>query len=196
MSQVSKKSKSPGMPGLIFEEPLVFEMGSPGRKAYSLPSCDVPEVAIESLLPPAEIREAIDELPELTELDVVRHYTRLSQWNFNIDTNFYPLGSCTMKYNPKINETLARLPGFAQHHPMTPDSNSQGSLQLMYELQECLKTISGMDHASLQPAAGAQGEFAGMLMVQAYHSANGNPRKKVLLPDSAHGTNPASATLC
>ena len=196
MSQVSKKSKSPGMPGLIFEEPLVFEMGSPGRKAYSLPSCDVPEVAIENLLPPAEIREAIDELPELTELDVVRHYTRLSQWNFNIDTNFYPLGSCTMKYNPKINETLARLPGFAQHHPMTPDSNSQGSLQLMYELQECLKTISGMDHASLQPAAGAQGEFAGMLMIQAYHSANGNPRKKVLLPDSAHGTNPASATLC
>ena len=196
MSQVSKKSKSPGMPGLIFEEPLVFEMGSPGRKAYSLPSCDIPEVEIETLLPPAEIREAIDELPELTELDVVRHYTRLSQWNFNIDTNFYPLGSCTMKYNPKINETLARLPGFAQHHPMTPDSDSQGSLQLMYELQECLKTISGMDHASLHPAAGAQGEFAGMLMVQAYHSANGNPRKKVLLPDSAHGTNPASATLC
>jgi glycine dehydrogenase subunit 2 len=196
MSQVSKKSTYPGMPGLIFEEPLVFEMGSPGRKAYSLPSYDVPEVAIETLLPPAEIREAIDELPELTELDVVRHYTRLSQWNFNIDTNFYPLGSCTMKYNPKINETLARLPGFAQHHPMTPDSDSQGSLQLMYELQECLKTISGMDHASLHPAAGAQGEFAGMLMIQAYHSANGNPRKKVLLPDSAHGTNPASATLC
>ncbi len=195
-TQISKEPNTPGTPGLIFEEPIVFEMGSPGRKAYSLPSLDVPEVEIETLLPPGEIREAIDELPELTELDVVRHYTRLSQWNFSIDTNFYPLGSCTMKYNPKINETLARLPGFAQHHPMTPDSDSQGSLQLMYELQECLKTISGMEHTSLHPAAGAQGEFAGMLMIHAYHSAKGSPRKKVLLPDSAHGTNPASATLC
>jgi glycine dehydrogenase subunit 2 len=188
--------QTPGTSGLISEEPIIFEMGSPGRKAYSLPPCDVPEVEIETLLPPAEIRQAIEKLPELTELDVVRHYTRLSQWKFSIDTNFYPLGSCTMKYNPKINETLARLPGFAQHHPMTPDADSQGSLQLMYELQECLKTISGLDHASLHPAAGAQGEFAGMLMIQAYHAAQGNPRKKVLLPDSAHGTNPASATLC
>ncbi len=192
----SKEPKSPGTPGLNFEEPLVFEMGSPGRKAYSLPSCDVPEAEIETLLPPSEIRQAVEELPELTELDVVRHFTRLSQWNFSIDTNFYPLGSCTMKYNPKINETLARLPGFAKHHPLTPDSDSQGSLQLMYELQECLKTISGMDHVSLHPAAGAQGEFAGMLMIRAHHLAQGNLRKKVLLPDSAHGTNPASATLC
>jgi glycine dehydrogenase subunit 2 len=195
-SKESKTYKTPGITGLIFEEPLVFELGSPGRKAYSLPSCDVPEVEIETLLPPDGIREDIDGLPELSELDVVRHFTRLSQWNFNIDTNFYPLGSCTMKYNPKINETMARLPGFAQHHPMTPDTDSQGSLQLLYELQECLKTISGMDHVSLQPAAGAQGEFAGMLMIKAYQSAQGNPRKKVLLPDSAHGTNPASATLC
>jgi len=192
----TQADQTPGTSGLISEEPIIFEMGSPGRKAYSLPPCDVPEVEIETLLPPAEIRQAIEKLPELTELDVVRHYTRLSQWNFSIDTNFYPLGSCTMKYNPKINETLARLPGFAQHHPMTPDADSQGSLQLMYELQECLKTISGMDHASLHPAAGAQGEFTGMLMIQAYHAAQGNPRKKVLLPDSAHGTNPASATLC
>ena len=192
----ARESKTPGTTGLIFEEPVIFEMGSPGRKAYSLPSCDVPEVEIETLLPPGEIRAAIDHLPELTELDVVRHFTRLSQWNFNIDTNFYPLGSCTMKYNPKINETMARLPGFAQHHPMTPDLDSQGSLQLLYELQECLKTISGMDHVSLQPAAGAQGEFAGMLMIKAFLSAQGNARKKVLLPDSAHGTNPASATLC
>jgi len=192
----TQADQTPGTSGLISEEPIIFEMGSPGRKAYSLPPCDVPEVEIETLLPPAEIRQAIEKLPELTELDVVRHYTRLSQWNFSIDTNFYPLGSCTMKYNPKINETLARLPGFAQHHPMTPDADSQGSLQLMYELQECLKTISGMDHASLHPAAGAQGEFTGMLMIQAYHTAQGNPRKKVLLPDSAHGTNPASATLC
>ena len=140
--------------------------------------------------------DRIKELPELSELDVVRHFTRLSQWNFSIDTNFYPLGSCTMKYNPKINESLARLPGFAGHHPISPDDDSQGSLEIMFELQECLKEISGMDHTCLQPAAGAQGEFAGMLMIQAYHSAKGNPRKKVLLPDSAHGTNPASANLC
>ncbi len=193
-SNAANAPQSPGTPGLICDEPIVFEMGSPGRKAYSLPPCDVPEVEIATLLPPAEIRAAIDHLPELTELDVVRHFTRLSQWNFSIDTNFYPLGSCTMKYNPKINETLARLPGFAQHHPMTPDADSQGSLQLLYELQECLKTISGMDHVSLQPAAGAQGELAGILMIKAYHAAN--PRKKILLPDSAHGTNPASAALC
>ena len=197
----SKKNKTLLKPkiatdGLIFEEPIVFELGSPGRKAYSLPSCDVPEIELETLLSADEIRAPIKELPELTELDVVRHYTRLSQWNFSIDTNFYPLGSCTMKYNPKLNETLARLPGFAGHHPNSADEDSQGSLQLLYELQECLKEISGMDHVSLQPAAGAQGEFAGMLMIQAYHSEKGNPRKKVLLPDSAHGTNPASANLC
>ena len=131
-NKTSSKSKIAAS-GLIFEEPVVFELGSPGRKAYSLPICDVPEVSLETLLPTDEIREPIEELPELAELDVVRHYTRLSQWNFSIDTNFYPLGSCTMKYNPKINETLARLPGFAGHHPMSPDENSQGSLQLMHE---------------------------------------------------------------
>ena len=185
-----------GAKGLIFEEPVVFEMGSPGRKAYSLPARDVPEVELETLLPPDEIRGAIGHLPELTELDVVRHFTRLSQWNFSIDTNFYPLGSCTMKYNPKINEDMARLPGFSQHHPYAPAEFSQGSLQLMCELQEYLKEISGMDHVSLQPAAGAQGEFAGMLMVHAYHASRGRQRKKVLLPDSAHGTNPASSALC
>jgi glycine cleavage system P protein (glycine dehydrogenase) subunit 2 len=182
--------------GIIFNEPVLFDMGSPGRKAYSLPECDVPDVEIETLLPPDEIRGPLDDFPELSELDVVRHFTRLSQWNFSIDTNFYPLGSCTMKYNPKINENMARLPGFSQHHPLTPEAFSQGSLQLLFELQECLKEISGMEHVSLQPAAGAQGEFAGMLMIHAYHEAQGKPKTKVLLPDSAHGTNPASASLC
>jgi len=185
-----------GIKGLVFNEPLLFEMGSPGRTAYSLPKCDVPEVELEAILPPTEIRNPIDNLPELTELDVVRHFTRLSQWNFSIDTNFYPLGSCTMKYNPKVNDETANLSGFAQHHPYTPEALSQGSLQLMFELQEYLKEISGMKHVSLQPAAGAHGELAGMLMIHAYHSAQGTQRKKVILPDSAHGTNPASAALC
>jgi len=185
-----------GTRGLAFREPVIFEQGSPGRKAYSLPRCDVPEIEIETLLPPGEIRPPIEDFPELSELDVVRHFTRLSQWNFSIDTNFYPLGSCTMKYNPKINNLVAGFPGFSQHHPLTPEDLSQGSLQLMYELQEYLKEISGMAHVSLQPAAGAQGELAGMLMIHAWHQSRGNQRKKILLPDSAHGTNPASSALC
>ena len=111
-----------GIKGLVFNEPLLFEMGSPGRTAYSLPKCDVPEVELEAILPATEIRNPIDNLPELTELDVVRHFTRLSQWNFSIDTNFYPLGSCTMKYNPKVNNETANLSGFAQHHPYTPEA--------------------------------------------------------------------------
>ena len=185
-----------GEKGLVFNEPLLFEMGSPGRIAYSLPKHDVPEVELEVILPVTEIRDAIEHFPELTELDVVRHFTRLSQWNFSVDTNFYPLGSCTMKYNPKVNNETASLSGFAQHHPYTPETLSQGSLQLMFELQEYLKEISGMQYVSLQPAAGAHGELAGMLMIHAYHSAQGRQRKKVILPDSAHGTNPATATLC
>ena len=189
-------TSSIGMKGLVFEEPLLFEMGSPGRTAFSLPKYDVPKIALEATLPVAEIRNPIENFPELSELDVVRHFTRLSQWNFSIDTNFYPLGSCTMKYNPKVNNEVASLPGFAQHHPYTPDSLSQGSIQLMFELQEYLKEISGMDHVSLQPAAGAQGELTGMLMIHAYHAAQGVQRKKIILPDSAHGTNPATANLC
>ncbi len=185
-----------GIRGLVFDEPVIFEQGSPGRKAYSLPKLDVPDVDTETLLPLEEIRKKLDYFPELSELDVVRHFTRLSQWNFSIDTNFYPLGSCTMKYNPKINDQLSRLPRFGSHHPHAPKEVSQGCLQLLFELQEALKEISGMDHVSLQPAAGAHGELAGMLMIHAYHVANGNPRKKVLLPDSAHGTNPASSALC
>jgi len=193
--QLSKNS-STGLEGLVFDEPLLFEMGSPGRTAYSLPKFDVPEVELEALLPAGEIRDTIENFPELAEPEIIRHFTRLSQWNFSIDTNFYPLGSCTMKYNPKINNAAAALPGFAQHHPYTPETLSQGSLQLMFELQEYLKEISGMAHVSLQPAAGAQGELTGMLMIHAYHAAQGTQRKKVILPDSAHGTNPASASLC
>lgn len=185
-----------GIQGLVFEEPPVFELGSPGRKAYSLPGSSIPEVELETLLPPDEIRSPIDHLPELSELDVVRHYTRLSQWNFSIDSTFYPLGSCTMKYNPKINEDMARLAGFAQNHPYAPESLCQGSLRLLHELQESLREISGMDAVSLQPAAGAHGEMTGMLAIRAYHQAKGNKRSKVLMPDSAHGTNPASCTLC
>ena len=186
----------PGVKGLIFDEPVLFHLGSPGRKAYSLPSCPIPDMEIETLLPPDEIRGPIDHLPELTELDVIRHFTRLSQWNFSIDGNFYPLGSCTMKYNPRLNEDMARLPGFALHHPYTPEALSQGSLQLLFELQDYLKEISGMDAVSLQPAAGAHGEMTGMLVIKAWLESRGEKRHKVLMPDSAHGTNPASSALC
>ncbi len=182
--------------GIVIEEPLLFELGSPGRKGYSLSQSPHPGTEINHLLPPDEIREEIEGMPELSELDVVRHFTRLSQWNFSVDANFYPLGSCTMKYNPKLNEDMVRLSGFAEHHPHTPETKSQGSLQLMFELQEFLKEISGMDHVTLQPAAGAQGEMTGILLIHAYLLSKGNPRKKILMPDSAHGTNPASSALC
>ncbi len=185
-----------GIPGLICEEPVIFELGSPGRKAYSLPTSDIPDIEIKTTIPPDEIRESIEDFPELNELDVVRHFTRLSQWNFSIDGNFYPLGSCTMKYNPKINEDIARLPGFSEHHPYTPETFSQGSLQMLFELQSYLQEISGMDAVTLQPAAGAHGEMTGMLIIQAYLKSQGNARSKVLMPDSAHGTNPASSALC
>ncbi len=174
---------------------LIFELSSPGRFAYSLPACDVPEADPAALLPAAHLRSAPPELPEVSEVDVVRHYSRLSQMNYCIDTNFYPLGSCTMKYNPKINEDMARLPGFLRLHPLAPEAQSQGALQLMFELARDLAEISGMDEVSLQPAAGAQGELAGVLMIRAYHLARGERRDKVLIPDSAHGTNPASTAL-
>ncbi len=186
----------PGVKGLIFDEPTLFDLGSSGRKAYSLPSTPIPDADPETLLPADEVRGPVEHLPELTELDVVRHFTRLSQWNFSIDGNFYPLGSCTMKYNPKLNEDMARLPGLSQHHPYAPEALSQGSLQLMFELQEYLKEISGMDAVSLQPAAGAHGEMTGMLVIKACLESRGEKRSKVLMPDSAHGTNPASSALC
>lgn len=178
--------------GLVLDEKLLFELSDPGRIGYSLPSPDVPME-----LPNADLmREDLDGLPELSEVDVVRHYTRLSTWNYGVDSGFYPLGSCTMKYNPKINEKVARLPGFAELHPHTPDHLSQGALALMHALQEDLGEVSGFPAVSLQPAAGAQGEFAGILMIRAWHEAQGHRRHKVIIPDTAHGTNPASAALC
>ncbi len=177
-------------------EKLIFEISSKGRKGYSLPKLDVPERDIKSLIPESCLRATDAELPEASELDCVRHFTRLSQLNYSVDTNFYPLGSCTMKYNPKINEKLAALEGFAGLHPYQSDDDVQGTLEILYETERALSEICGMDEFTLQPAAGAHGELTGMLIVRAYHTSKGNPRRKVIIPDSAHGTNPASAALC
>ena len=181
----------PGTRGLAFKEALLWERGRKGRLALSIPERDVPESALDAGLVGPE-----PALPELSEVDVVRHYTRLSTWNFGVDTGMYPLGSCTMKYNPKINERVAGLPGFADLHPMMPEHCMQGALQLMYELEQDLLEITGMHAASLQPSAGAQGELAGMLMIHAYHAHKGKQRSKIIMPSTAHGTNPASAALC
>lgn len=173
-------------------EPLLFELSSPGRIGFSLPSLDVPE----SELPRSLVRDDLS-LPELSEREVVQHFTRLSQLNFGVDTAFYPLGSCTMKYNPKLNEDVARYPGFAQLHPRQDQSTVQGALQLIYELQEYLAEITGLPAVSLQPMAGAHGELTGMLVIRAYHLNRGDEERHiVLVPDSAHGTNPATATMC
>jgi glycine dehydrogenase subunit 2 len=172
-------------------EPLIFEVSSPGRTAYTLPDLDVPQ----SPPPEGYVRDDLN-LPEVSELEFVRHYTRLSQKNYAIDTVFYPLGSCTMKYNPKVNEKAASIEGLTQVHPLQPEGTAQGSLELMYKLQEALKEIAGFAGVSLQPAAGAHGEFAGVLIMRAYHESRGEGRRtKVLIPDSAHGTNPASSAM-
>jgi len=184
--------KSLGTRGLVLNEKLIFEHSDPGRKGYSLPELDVPSAS----LPPELVRDEVQGFPELSEVDVVRHFTRLSTWNYGVDSGFYPLGSCTMKYNPKVNEAAARLPGLAAVHPAIPEHLAQGALELMHRLQEALAEISGFPAVTLQPAAGAHGELAGMLMIRAYHESQGHSRKKVLIPDTAHGTNPASATLC
>jgi glycine dehydrogenase subunit 2 len=181
--------------GLAYEEPLLFERSRPGRLGCSLPEPDVPAVDPAAVLPEGLLRGAIEGLPELSEVEVVRHFTRLSTWNAAVDLGLYPLGSCTMKYNPKLNERVARLPGFADAHPLQPDELSQGLLELAWQLEQALAEVSGMDRVSLQPAAGAQGELAGIMMIRAFHERNGERRTKVLVPDSAHGTNPASAAL-
>src|SRR6266540_1182654 len=175
---------------------LIFELSVPGRVGHSLPEADVAEADLARLLPGRHLRTPPADLPEVSEFDVVRHYTRLSRMNYGVDTHFYPLGSCTMKYNPKVNEDMARLPGFACLHPLTPEEAAQGALRLMGELGDMLAEIVGMDAVSLQPAAGAQGELTGVLLIRAFHlDREGSPRKKVLVPDSAHGTNPASTTI-
>ena len=173
-------------------EPLIYDLGAPERTGVTMPEPDVPTAAIPQDL----MRDDLD-LPEVAEMDVIRHYTRLSSLNFAIDKNFYPLGSCTMKYNPRINEDVARLPGFAELHPLSDEHHSQGALAVMWQVQDWLAEISGFDATSLQPAAGAQGEFAGILMIRAYHKAQGEDEKRtrILVPDSAHGTNPATTTM-
>ncbi|WP_136795304.1 MULTISPECIES: aminomethyl-transferring glycine dehydrogenase subunit GcvPB [Desulfosediminicola] len=181
----------PGTTGLIFKEPLLWEKGKKGRKGMSIPACDVPAAELDSALVGAG-----PDFPDLSEVDVVRHYTRLSQWNFGVDSGMYPLGSCTMKYNPKINEKQAANPAIAAAHPMLDDRYVQGTLKIMYDLQQYLVNITGLDAASLQPSAGAQGELTGMLIFDAYHKSRGSKRTKILIPDTAHGTNPASAALC
>jgi glycine dehydrogenase subunit 2 len=174
-------------------EPLLSELSRPGAPGHQLPALDVPEVDdLGSQVVRAELR-----LPEIGELDVIRHFTHLAQRNFSIDSVFYPLGSCTMKYNPRVNEDVARLPGVAHVHPLQPDETVQGALRIMFEMQHILASITGFKTATLQPAAGAQGELAGMLMMRAYHLDRGDTqRRKVLVPDSAHGTNPATAAMC
>jgi glycine dehydrogenase subunit 2 len=182
-------------PHLTQNEALVFEISSPGKCAYKLPPLDVPAVDVVALLGEAH-REKAAELPELSEIEIIRHFTRLSTWNYAIDLGMYPLGSCTMKYNPRVNEWVARIEGLAEAHPYRPDSLAQGILEVIELLQRCLIEITGMDAITLQPAAGAHGEFTGILLVRAWHESQGNARRRILIPDSAHGTNPATAAIC
>jgi glycine dehydrogenase subunit 2 len=180
---------------ISFDEPPVFERSVPGRRGVRVarPGDEPPDVG--GWFDAPMLRATPPPLPEVSEAEAVRHYVRLSGWNFSIDQGFYPLGSCTMKYNPKVNEAAARLDGFAQLHPMSPPETVQGALELMWRLERALSDICGFDAFTLQPSAGAQGELTALTMIHAYHLENGNPRSKVLVPDSAHGTNPASAAL-
>lgn len=183
--------ESLGTTGLILNEPLLWEKGKKGRSGFSLPRRDVESFPLDE-----DLAGEGPGFPDLSEVDVIRHYTRLSSWNFGVDTGMYPLGSCTMKYNPKTNEKQAALPGFSGSHPLLPPDLSQGALTLIYELERLLVEITGLEAVSLQPAAGAHGELTGMLIFYAYHKKKGAPRSKILIPDTAHGTNPASAALC
>jgi len=175
-------------------EGLIFEKSSPGKAAWKLPPLDVPEVDASKLLGSSE-RKNLGQMPEVSEIEIIRHFTRMSTWNYAIDLGMYPLGSCTMKYNPRVNEVVSRLDGIANGHPYQPEKISQGALRIIKTLSDCLTEITGMDAITLQPAAGAHGELTGLLMVRAFHDSKGKPRKKVLIPDSAHGTNPATAAM-
>ena len=175
-------------------ESPVFEKSAAGKRAYKMPPLDVPAVDAKTLLGEAH-RESRAGLPELSEIEIIRHFTRLSTWNYAIDLGMYPLGSCTMKYNPRVNEAVARIEGLAEAHPYRPEALAQGALEIIDLLQRCLLDITGMDAITLQPAAGAHGEFTGILLTRAWHESQGNPRRKVLIPDSAHGTNPATAAI-
>ncbi len=175
---------------------LIFELSRPGRRAMDLPQSDVPPVDVASLIPPQFRRSESAMLPEVSQLDLVRHFTALSQRTFGVDSGFYPLGSCTMKYNPKVNEDIAAMPGWSGLHPFEAPQDAQGALQLMFELQQMLAEISGMDAVTLQPVAGAHGELTGLKLIRAYHRNRGENRTKVIVPDSAHGTNPATVSVC
>ena len=175
---------------------LIFEVSQPGRRAYRLPEIDVEEKKIEDMIPQVFLRVNDAEMPEVSEVDVIRHYTNISNKNYGVDTGFYPLGSCTMKYNPKINEDVASMPGLSALHPYQPEETVQGSLEIMFNLQNALAEIGGMDKTTLQPAAGAQGELTGIMIVKAYHQKNGDfHRTKIIAPDSSHGTNPATVAV-
>src|SRR5271169_2605986 len=176
-------------------EGLIFEKSSPGKRAFDLPRLDVPVADTPKALGESYRREGLEGFPEVSEIEVLRHFTRLSTWNYAIDLGMYPLGSCTMKYNPRVNEYVARLSGIATEHPYQPQELSQGCLKILRLLEKCLLEITGMDVVTLQPAAGAQGELTGLLLIRAYLEKQGNARKKVLIPDSAHGTNPATAVI-
>jgi glycine dehydrogenase subunit 2 len=182
-------------PHITQNEPLLFEISSPGKKAYQLPPLDVPAVDPASVLGACNVREEIEDFPEVSEVEAIRHFTRLSTHNYAIDLGLYPLGSCTMKYNPRVNELVARTDGLAWAHPYQPVELAQGCLEIMAALEEALIEITGMDAVTLQPAAGAHGEWTGIMLVRAYLESQGNPRKNVLVPDSAHGTNPATAII-
>ncbi len=177
-------------------EGLIFERSQPGRIGYHLSSLDVEAVPLEDLLEPGLMRTDIPGLPEVSEVDVIRHFTRISTWNYSVDYGMYPLGSCTMKYNPKLNERVSRFDGFATAHPYLPEQLAQGNLELLKRLEECLAEITGLPEVSLQPAAGAQGEMTGLMVIRRCLEQRGDARKRVLIPDSAHGTNPASAAIC
>jgi glycine dehydrogenase subunit 2 len=176
-------------------EALLFERSSPGKRAYQLPELDVSAVNAAETLGAENVRGSIDGFPEVSEVEAVRHFTRLSSWNYSIDHGMYPLGSCTMKYNPRINEAVARIEGLAWAHPYQPEALSQGAMKVMAHLEAALAEIAGMDAVTLQPAAGAHGELTGILLIRALLESRGNPRRKILIPDSAHGTNPASAAI-